>query len=1106
MMNTLMIPMLVEAYAAGKITPVQKDVPKAAPNYKTAMAASVLGSRSTPGVNARSEPLKPGIHIHFILPDAFTHSVDGESYPLVPDRYLVGRIWQDSRSKKLCVKSFAVESNFISTDKSYSDSITIPMFDDPDSKKRWRYMGRQYPVGKPPAVTGTEAYLSGLTAMGPGDAMFAAYYPSCRSVFGCYDDLADLTEGLPVTLTYFVAGYFSEPSDDPLSGVVCEEDFKAVLGQMHLSASPETGFCTSCVLYGAIEAIEWKGFTADYGSIPQGKIYAAVGNTSAEALSAVVKRHFSTDDALSERLLTALQYDLYDETERVDGNFRIDDDIHFQSFSRCESQDECPHLYMENGEDDLPRSGADYSDLMKLGREAGRLKRRLHFEKQKLSSVWEQYILLYEDGEELPESCPTREVMLGELHKICDGIDGLALEAEKAEKTYESRLKDLCAQLPETAKQGPAAGDVFFAPKDPVLLLFGEGIRRTYAFGEDGRFCADGTLFCQRTPISCKAGQEALWERGICLLDDLSGCLSVYKDLLIQTVLICSGTMDALRSFFPDISITGEQPSELAVNKNPLDFTTLFMLWEVEYFPTQLSPSADHALDHWDFVYGDTSLVYQGGREPDQTNAQRISGRMVLTPHAVKAFQAALERYLDIYEDEELKGLAVRFGDLPAISQNLSGFSDYFSSFWQALQFPVAGIGDDEKIVKAVASLTANERRSILLQSPLLPVRGGFMKISFLSLVGSFGQVQQLEGPSYYNIGEVDFAETFSGGIKNYGLLPAEFSVPARLNADFVCASDDNVISSLFPETSPVCGILLPELLNRRLLAYSSGGVYLGMIKTVWRDGGIAARWLSAPGVAPDFENVSFPDARLKKFLKALVEGTHAFEEFQALLDRYLDAKHDYSSLIWGRPLVLARVSVSFEFYGGPQFSKKIEDFGKYETNGAEKTRFPLKFGDMQRVSDGLMGCFAGDDFTKMIAPPGSSGSCETQEYISCSDGSGVTLSNSDGEQCFTLLMEPGSEVHIQTGLLPVKSMTLDPVHVRAAEQLSLAAEISPILVSDGRTQIPYLQTPDGKNYEWYALEETDYRKFDLLAPTVSFDETMLTDGWIVCGDGRTSH
>lgn len=1095
--SRFIIPMLVEAYACGDVRPEQKDIPVMAPNYKTALYRSVLGSQNTPGVMETASPLEAGLHLHFIMPDAFSHSPDGADYPAVPNRYIVTRAWRSGGNGKYQTKAFMVESDFISTDSAYGNSITIPYFADPVPRKRWRYLGRCYPAGKRPS--GEAGYLDKLTVLGPGDPMFAAYYPDCRSVFGFYDDLQDLPAAPLTELSYFVMGFFSSPEADPLSQVKTEEDFEKIIVEMGLSVG-EKGFCDSSIVYGAVDSIRWKGFQAEYCPAPQGKVQVIFGNTSAEALSYAVKLSLEKEFPFTERMLTALQYEMTDQLESLDGNFKIDDEIHYQGFSRWDGLDKSVHVSVDQEAELTVRNGMGlaYTTLEEQGLALGENRRALYFQRQKLFTLWEQYVLLYEKNDVPPAGCPSKEKLLAEIRTLCDNLAKGIEHVAALEKQYQQAAEEFSKSAPDGVTCGKGGTNPFLTPKDPVLLMSGPGLKRSFAYGEDGRFTTNGSLFCQMQPLKPSVAGEKIFKECFSDLGYMKCLPEDYQSMLLQTLLVCPTLLAGIQGLLGDIQGMGEPPSPVAVNQEPLDWTTLFMIWRVDYHPTRRVKNPDNTLADWHMEYGDTGLTYRGGMSPRQLKSHSIAGNMVLTPHAVKVLGSVVSRYGEIHGNEEkMKELAAKISELPVISQNLSGFSDYFSGFRQALQFPIMGIGDDDDIAGAVAELLGDERLSVMPASELMPLRGGYVKISDLVLVSSFGQTQPLVRASYYNDCEVDFAETVACDRKGYGLLPPSFTVPVRLNAAYVSAAQKEVLTFAAPETSPVFGILIPELLNRRLLAYTADGRYLGMIKTIYRGDKPDARWLSAPGLNPDFDKLDIPNQELRAFLTKLKDDGGAFYEFHGLLDQYLDAKHHFGSLVWGRPLVLAGVKVNFDFFGAPQFSKRFEDSMKYDSFGAEYISFPLKFGDMNRVGDGLLGCFDGSDYTALFAPWGARNPCETEHYV-CYDAS-PGLSGADGSRYFTLLLSPEAPVYIQTGVLPAKSLYFEASHAKVAGNLALMAELSPVLGTPGEVGLPPLPVDEkGEEYKWYVPEDDTYMENRLVSPVLSFEDTILMDGFIV--------
>ncbi|MEO8193520.1 MAG: hypothetical protein ABI681_06690 [Gemmatimonadales bacterium] len=75
-----------------------------------------------------------------------------------------------------------------------------------------------------------------LTAMGPGEPIFAVYYENTQNIFGFHDSLDGVVRG---PLTYLVTGWFSEPSRDPLHIPDTESAWYSALQQLGWSL-PQT--------------------------------------------------------------------------------------------------------------------------------------------------------------------------------------------------------------------------------------------------------------------------------------------------------------------------------------------------------------------------------------------------------------------------------------------------------------------------------------------------------------------------------------------------------------------------------------------------------------------------------------------------------------------------------------------------------------------------------------------------------------------------------------------------------------------------------------------------------------------------------------------------
>lgn len=159
--------------------------------------------------------LKAGLHLHWALPDAMTQSIGGASqFPMVPNRWMVRRLRNGTTEK-----SWVVESDYLfpAGRGQLSGSIPYPFPKENPDDSPFRYLGRQLPFrawansiihGAPNA-----RYLKELTAVGYGDPTFAAQYPNCHSVFGCYD--RDITEEADLKgLTYQLLGWYNSDQQD----------------------------------------------------------------------------------------------------------------------------------------------------------------------------------------------------------------------------------------------------------------------------------------------------------------------------------------------------------------------------------------------------------------------------------------------------------------------------------------------------------------------------------------------------------------------------------------------------------------------------------------------------------------------------------------------------------------------------------------------------------------------------------------------------------------------------------------------------------------------------------------------------------------------------
>ncbi len=241
--------------------------------------------------------LKAGIHLHWSLPDALTKgnvTEAGVDFPHVPNRWLI------TRTRGSETASWVVESDYCyPPDKGhYSGSVSY-YYTQPDPTKvnkqadqPFTFVGRTLPYSRWRAETDKGPHrLPKLTALGYGEATFAAFYPNCHGIFGFYDE--DYGQALSADLQYELLGWYSE--NDYLEAFLQTYDSdetkrKAILEELQWTVAGEPAFAvpTQLVCYARLNFNPAPRQDADNRPLT-----VAVGNTGAEALSAYLSTQLS---------------------------------------------------------------------------------------------------------------------------------------------------------------------------------------------------------------------------------------------------------------------------------------------------------------------------------------------------------------------------------------------------------------------------------------------------------------------------------------------------------------------------------------------------------------------------------------------------------------------------------------------------------------------------------------------------------------------------------------------------------------------------------------------------------------------------------------------
>lgn len=1122
MADKIIIPMKVLAYNV--FEGPKTGVPELNLNYETA-ASYNLGK----DVQLQETKLRKGVHLHFILPSAFKHGVekidkDGNKtldYPLVPNRFIVTRMYVYNGN--IVHDCNIVESDYITPnyDKNI-DRITIPYWEDNDNP--YRYLGRQYSGFNDPTQPqskNNEEYINDLTAIGPGDPAFNAYYPSCRSVFGYYDDL----KGVPkdVILTYSVVGYYSDAQNDPFSSVKTQEDMEQILTELSLSIEKES-ICNSCLLFGEVCHLD------PYApQPPSAEINAGVGKSSAEALSAVIYQKYAKDcNSISERDLTTIQYDMTSEDSQIDGNFRIDDTIHSYGYSALDPMETqygitfSKDVTFDNPKDVLSK----YSELSKEKSNIGKLRRELEFKKNTLYYLWEIYI------EQKQNESPLADSISEKIKKVIKEIEELRNKITTGKQNLEDTLTSLKGDIDlDKVKIDETSVKPFYVPKDPALMLFGNGISRTHTFGEDGDLQRNNTLLCLTSPLSSDNQKVIDYISSLSQKDFISEITKDKDGYLKAVTMTLLLDKDLVNSAFGEtIEINIDKHSfDVMVNTEPNKPVILFMEWETKFYNDYENSSAKLS----SFEHGDTDYKYNFGEKGK--DYQWCKGTSILTPHGVYNFEDKLKKYTNKLEEyykshqdrqdikeliDDLNNIAKDTKNIPAISQNLGGFTIDLASLKYVFQMPI-DIVDDE-LTKPVQDCLYNknsayyepdpERHAVIdgADANLVPLREGFLDFINLSVVSTFG----IRKPVVINGEFIDGKIFFSENIYSKELcpktkykscfLPLALTTPARLSAHFISALDKNISSCSLPGSSPIIAIIMPDLLNRNLNIYDNAGDLIGIIKTVYRviDGQKTpvGRFVQASN-APEY------DSRIDDFKNVLInpdncsKGRSYLSELMDVIDKKLEntIPMDQSDFIFGRVLVLTEMNIELEYYGGTEFSKNPKQVEQLDDKGLWKEPYPVMIGDIDRVTDGVICGFYGSngEFENGFAAFGYE--TKNNKYLNATHPkvSGETAAT------VTLLLDPMQKVTLSTGILPVEQIQIDANHTDFSNMNLMATEMNTLISETNQIQLPDFTRGEKFTREYPILENGITNKALLnvvnAEPKIgTIGKTIITDGFIV--------
>ncbi len=325
MSEKILVPIKIEALVVDKVT-----ASDTAYNWKKLSIdyeglGTRLGNFMEPGdlkELKRGGLCEKGIHLHWALPAALTNGIHKDNkmqFPAVPNRWLVIRTHLEK--EKPVLKKWIVESDFIGPLKSDKSTWALQQADGSFSTA--------HNIGK---VTELDKWTAEqprsetpLTAIGPGNATFAAIYQQCRNVFGFWDDLSGLVN-TPTVFSYLVTGWYSDPAIEPLlhadKAIIDNLKQRWVLDGLQDAAD----FPSSILCHGFMHSVAWNPAQAYQLPVKNAAVNTGVGLTSIEAKAVQLSRQTGA----AEKLLSSYVYDALKDT--VDST-QLEDVVDSRSFT-----------------------------------------------------------------------------------------------------------------------------------------------------------------------------------------------------------------------------------------------------------------------------------------------------------------------------------------------------------------------------------------------------------------------------------------------------------------------------------------------------------------------------------------------------------------------------------------------------------------------------------------------------------------------------------------------------------------------------------------------------------------------------------------------------
>ncbi len=295
----------------------------------------------------------------------------------------------------------------------------------------------------------------------------------------------------------------------------------------------------------------------------------------------------------------------------------------------------------------------------------------------------------------------------------------------------------------------------------------------------------------------------------------------------------------------------------------------------------------------------------------------------------------------------------------------LNGFNSALLQRHESIQLNPAdplGFEDYQGFAKEVAEGLRNNFKG---SSPdphavFMPIRSGALQVIDVRLVDIFGRFTELVPQDVSTS-----ISMYVSGHNDWVRLPPRISQAARWNFRFLncepnAASGQHSECLSHPDSSPIHGWIVPNLLNKTLDFFQPNGSRIGSIIKIDKD----VKWESN-------ETVEYSDYlhKIKNWIIDKNKGESFLDAFTEDIEEAMDNIHPNDregqsafSVLMGRPIAIVHLGVDLELKGLPEINvswgELYNDLNRTErsTDDFEKVKFPYRIGEYRQRNDGLVG------------------------------------------------------------------------------------------------------------------------------------------------------